>query len=61
MAEGTLKDALVKCKTPEDNFVLSSNQRIVIMKGKTWVKNNENFQWNTTNTELVLVQCKVGD
>ena len=35
MAEGTLKDALVKCKTPEANFVLSSNQRISIMKGKT--------------------------
>ena len=35
MAEGTLKDALVKCKTPEANFVLSSNQRIGIMKGKT--------------------------
>ena len=37
MAEGTLKDALVKCKNPEANFVLSSNQRIGIMKGKTWV------------------------
>ena len=35
MAEGTLKDALVKCKTPEANFVLSSSQRIGIMKGKT--------------------------
>ena len=35
MAEGTLKDALVKCKNPEANFVLSSNQRIGIMKGKT--------------------------
>jgi len=32
MAEGTLKDALVKCKTPEANFVLSSSQRIGIMK-----------------------------
>ena len=43
MAEGTLKDALVKCKNPEANFVLSSNQRIGIMKGKTWVLGQGNL------------------
>ena len=36
LKHSTLKDALVKCKNPEANFVLSSNQRIGIMKGKSW-------------------------
>jgi len=46
MAEGTLKDVLVKCKTPEDNFVLSSNQRIVIMKE---IAEGLNFLHSCTN------------
>ena len=34
MAEGTLKDALGKCKNPEEHFSLDSEERIFIMKGK---------------------------
>jgi len=46
MAEGTLKDALVKCRTPEDNFVLLSNQRIFIMKE---IAEGLNFLHSCTN------------